>query len=85
MSMPWQASYAALTAYIADQPSISIKPSGTAIPGDVRPEFYRLFDAVRADFIRDRFSAPAEQAAALAASHEKIRRELIVRLSLEDI
>jgi hypothetical protein len=85
MGTPWQTSYNELEAYIGRQPSIAINPSGYSIPSEVRPEFYRLFDAVREAFIRDRFPASLEQAVTLSECHETLRQELIASLALEDI
>ena len=50
MSRTWQAKFEELTRFVAEHPSIVIKPEMSSIPSEVRPEFYVLFDAVRENF-----------------------------------
>jgi hypothetical protein len=40
----WQKAYSELKEYTAKNPQIDIGMNVIAIPGDVRPGFYRLFD-----------------------------------------
>ncbi|MCL2679016.1 MAG: hypothetical protein FWF18_01785 [Dehalococcoidia bacterium] len=62
MAHTWQNYYDELKKYIADHPAIKITPKVVTLFDDERPEFYRLFDAVRTAFVRERFAAQLEKA-----------------------
>jgi hypothetical protein len=51
----WIQHLAALKLFIAENPSMEIGTEVTRIPGEIRPEFYRLFDEVRRSFLQNRF------------------------------
>ena len=53
----WRKAYGELKDYINRNPSIDIGSSVVVIPGDVRPEFYRLFTAVCVSFGKDNIPA----------------------------
>jgi hypothetical protein len=72
MPNTWREAYAELTHYIARNPVIEISESVIALPGDVRPEFYRLFDTVRIKFIQENFPASLENSYALAKGFAEV-------------
>jgi hypothetical protein len=43
--------------------------SSSIISGDIRPEFYKLSDTVRAGFLKERFAAELEKACAMSAAY----------------
>ena len=51
MPNTWQEAYSKLTDFIAEHPEVEIEATRRRLPDNVRPEFYRLFSAVRTAFI----------------------------------
>ena len=84
MSNSWQVKYEELMGFMSKNPSIVIKPDVLSIPGEVRSDFYALFDGIRENFIRDNYAASLEKAIALSSTHERIKNDLIAKLSLEE-
>ncbi|GEM_PF-1558722 len=85
MSNNWQVKYDELMGFMSKNPSIVIKPDVLSIPGEVRPDFYALFDCIRENFVRDNYTAPLDKAIVLSSSHERIKNELIAKLALEEL
>ena len=85
MSNTWQVNYDEIKGFVAQHPSIQIKPDVFSIPSEVRPDFYRLADSLGENFIRDKFSASLEKAYTLSSNHERIRSELTTSLAVEEI
>ena len=85
MELTWQNTLAQLQEYIAHNPSISIGNNTVTLPGEVRPEFYRLFDKVETDFIKDNFSDLLERGAELSRAWADITKSVTGQLSLESI
>ena len=85
MAQTWQNSYEELKKFIAANPAIEIDMSSVVISGDVRPEFYKLFDTVRANFIKERFAPELEQAYALSAAYGATSKAVKEEMHLEDI
>jgi len=85
MADTWQQSYAELKEYIAKNPTIEIDMSCVVLPGDVRPEFYRLFDTVRVGFIKERYPAELEKAYELSRHYGEISKAVKDDLALESI
>ena len=85
MAQTWQQSYEQLKKFIADHPAIEIDMNSIVISGDLRPEFYKLFDTVRVSFIKERFAAELEKAYALSAAYSEAGRAVKEELKLEDI
>ena len=85
MPSGWQARYAELKEYIAGKPEIKISSKVIAIPGDFRPEFYRLFDTVRVAFLRDNFPVQLSEAEALSKSFAQTEEEMANLLGVVDI
>ena len=52
MSNGWHKAYSELKEYVAQNPKIKISQKIVVLPGDVRPEFYQLFDKVRVAFLK---------------------------------
>jgi len=61
MSNTWSKNYEELVDYISKHPSIEISKKSIVILDDVRPGFYQLFDAVRLNFIREKFAGELEK------------------------
>lgn len=85
MSSRWQEAYARLQGFIKAKPSITISTLVLAIPGDVRTEFYRLFDDVRLAFVEERFPAFLEEAAILGQNYTRAEQEVKELLKLDSI
>lgn len=85
MSSNWQKSYKELQDFITANPSIKISINIVAIPEDVRPEFYRLFDTVRVAFLEERFQALLDEAKCLSESYTKVEQEVMELLELDSI
>jgi len=85
MVSTWQNSFAQLQGFIKDNPSAEITENCISIPSDVRPEFYRLFDAVRTDFLKDNFPSSLEKGYELSRGFAKVYQEAIAASGLESI
>lgn len=85
MAETWRSSYAELQKFIAAHPAIEIDMSSVVISGDIRPEFYQLFDAVRAGFIKERFASELEKAFAMSAAYGAASRAVKQEMRLEGI
>jgi len=85
VSNGWQVRYAELKEYIAGKPKINISSNIIAIPGDLRPEFYRLFDTVRVAFLRESFPVQLNEAEALSKNFTKTEEEVTKLPGLADI
>ncbi len=85
MSKRWEKAYLELKAYTDKNPKIEINKNVTAIPRDVRPEFYRLFDAVRVAFLEEKHGALLDEAALLGKNYTKAEQEAMTPLGLTDI
>lgn len=49
----WENAFAELKEFVNQHPAIEVEPNIVSIPANVRPEFYRLFDAVRVRFVKE--------------------------------
>jgi len=85
MVSTWQNSLAQLKEFIKDNPSIEISENCISIPGDVRPEFYRQFDIIRTDFLKDNFPSSLEKGYELSKEFAEIYKEAIAASGLESI
>jgi len=85
MSDNWQKTYSNLQEFISSHPQIRITPSVVAIPADVRPEFYRLFDEVRLEFMKEKMPTIFKEAQDLAANINQEIRETVSNLGLDGI
>lgn len=85
MDKNWETAYLALREFVAKNPSIEISPNVIVIPGEVRPEFYRLFDAVRTNFITDNFYNLLQQADLLSSAFKDVSASIKGKLNLESV
>jgi len=85
MSNSWQKAYTELGNFVAGNPRIEIGRSVIVIPGDVRPEFYRLFGTVRVAFLEEKFPALLDEAKTLSRSYTTVEEEAIKLLGLADV
>ncbi len=85
MSSRWQDAFARLKDFIKANPDITIGDVVIAIPGEVRPEFYRLFDEVRTTFVEDMFPGALKEAEILGENYRRVEQEVKELLNLEGI
>ena len=85
MPNTWPRSFETLKEFIAQNPEIEITPNVIAIPGEVRPEFYRLFDNVRVDFLKDNFPASLERGQEISRAFARVYKAAIAASGLESI
>jgi hypothetical protein len=81
----WQSAYSKLGEYITNNPTIRITPNLIAIPGEVRTEFYRLFDAVRVAFLREKFPDLLAEAELLSKNYGAVSQEVTESLEITDV
>jgi len=81
----WHQSYARLQEYISQHPEIEITINGSCIPGEVREEFFRLFDVVRSDFVREAFPAQLKEAEVAGRAFLAAEKEAISCLKLKEV
>ncbi len=77
--------YLELTEFIQGNPEISIGVDKVKIPGDVRMQFYRLFDAVRSQPVEQELPDLVAEAKLLSDNYLKIEKEVLESLGLEKI
>ncbi len=85
MSPGWREAYSELKDYITKNPAIEIGKNIVAIPGDVRPEFYRLFDTVRVAFLKEKHGNLLDEATPLIKSYAEAGQEMTESLGLPEI
>lgn len=85
MPATWQQTYEQLKAFITAHPSIEISPSCVVITGDIRPEFYRLFDTIRVDFIKEHFPTELAKGYELGRQWNEISQAVIQSMGIEEI
>ncbi len=81
----WLQQYKELKRFINANPSIAITDNSIAIPGDVRAEFYKNFDALRAGFVKDRLVIDLDRADALSEAYGTISKTVKQDMHLEEI
>ena len=81
----WHQDYDELKNYIKEHPSIEITPSVTVMLDDVRPGFYRLFDKVRAAFVKEKYPALLAEAMQLSANFPAARTATMACLNLKEV
>jgi hypothetical protein len=85
MSTIWLNAFEELKRYTADNPGIEIIPNAVCIPADVRPEFYRLFNAVCLSFITDKFPGYLENGKELSRAWKTVSQAVTNNLGLEEL
>ncbi len=92
MSNSWCQAHRALTDFIAEHTEIEIGASEVEngvsvvrIPENIRSEFYRLFNAVRAEFVEEKLTDLVNEAKSLSEEYTKLEGRIIKLLDLEKI
>jgi hypothetical protein len=81
----WQDAYAELKGFISGHPEVEIKAEKISLPNEVRPDFYRLFDATRAAFVEEHFPRLMSEAATLGRHYFKAESDVIESLKMDSI
>ena len=81
----WQHEYEVLKDFVAKKYQIKIEVDRTSIPGEVRPEFYRLFNIVRSAFIKQNFQSLLDEAGILIKNYLQAKKEVTELLELDSI
>jgi hypothetical protein len=85
MSSTWQKAYDELKDFVAQNPTVEITANCIAIPGDVRPQFYQMFDTVRVNFLKDNFAASLEKGYELSRNFARMYKTVMDQTKLESI
>ena len=85
MANGWQEAYSELSAFIAGHTEVEIGADKILIPADIRPEFYRLFDAVRKTLVEEKFPDLLNDVKILSQHYTKTEQEIIELLHLDKI
>jgi hypothetical protein len=81
----WYREYTELTDFVTKNPEIEIGMNVASIPENVRPEFYRMFDAVRLAFIKEKYPDIFIDSVTLSDNYLNIEQEVIDLLGLDGI
>jgi hypothetical protein len=81
----WQEVYTELTDFIAEHSEVEIEASHVHLPESFRPEFYRLFNAVRTALVEEKFPALLSEARVLSENYLKAEQEVTELLGLDDV
>ena len=85
MSKEWLNDYFQLKELIDGHPDIQITENIVSIPDDSRPEFYRLFNIIRTNYINDTFPDILTEAGELSSRFAGAKEKVIGRLNLKAI
>jgi len=85
MTQVWRQKYKKLTDFIANHAEIKIRPDAVSIPGNVRPEFYQLFNTVRTTLIEEKAPVVVSESKKLSRNYLKAEGEVSKLLGLENI
>jgi hypothetical protein len=85
MLTKWENAYSQLEDFIKNNPQIRIKKHITAIPADIRPEFYRLFDIVRGKFLEEKCQTLLDEASPLSRNYTTEAAEAKKNAGLSEI
>lgn len=85
MPNAWPKAFENLKDFVAKNPAIEITPNCIAIPGDLRTEFYRLFDEVRVGFLKDNFPASLERGQEISRAFARVYKTAVAAAGLESI
>ena len=85
MTKSWRKHYAALVAFVEDQPAVVIKENLVSIDETVKESFYQKFNAVRSAFLMDHFPDWLHRAGVLASAYGKAEGLLRQSLSIESV
>lgn len=81
--MRWYTAYRELEHFITESRQSKIDNDVITIPEEVRPEFYRRFDAVRTAFIEERLPDLLHESRCLSESYTKVEEEVVNLLRLD--
>lgn len=81
----WNQLYKELTDFIAKHPEIEIGESVISLPGNVRPEFYNFFNAIRSTIMEEKTPALLKAARVLNDSYTQVEEEVIKLLGLDEV
>ena len=81
----WQQKHSELKDFIAIHPEVIIEPNRVRIPDSIRPDFYRLFDALRLAFIQKKTPAILKESKALSQAYIQVENEVIKLLELDEV
>ena len=81
----WQKEYSELKEYVSNNPWIKISRDVIAIPGDVRPEFYQLFNKTREAFLKEKYQTLLDEATSLSSNYAQAALEVTKSLGLYEI
>ncbi|MCL2281650.1 MAG: hypothetical protein FWC25_03210 [Dehalococcoidia bacterium] len=85
MSEKWVESYKDLKNFIVNHAEIEINANGVGIASDIRPEFYRYFDAVRVNFVKEYYAPELDKAYELGKAYADISKLVQQDMKLEAI
>ncbi len=85
MAQQWQKTYIELKEFIAAHSDIEITPSCVVLMGEVRAEFYRIFDRLRNEFLKERFAPQLEKGYEMSRAWTEASALLKEEMKLEDI
>ncbi len=74
-----------LKSFIVEHPEVEIGKEVISIPESVRPEFYRLFNAVREAFVEEKFPVLLNRAAVLSQNYRETEEAVLGSLGLEEV
>jgi len=74
-----------LVEYVSGHPAIELGERSSAIPEELRPEFYRLFDAVQHAFLHESFANLLDDAVCLSARYTQVEQRVMQALELDDV
>jgi hypothetical protein len=81
----WSSKYKELTDYVGAHPAIEITPNIMLIPDAERPEFYRLFNLVLVQFVKDLHPIVLAEGLLLSASFAETKEKIISFLNLKSV
>ena len=81
----WKKEYSELKEYVANNPRIKISRDVIAMPGDVRPEFYQLFNKTREAFLKEKCQTLLNEATPLSSNYAQAALEVTKSLGLYEI
>ncbi|MFC1846475.1 hypothetical protein ACFLYS_00240 [Chloroflexota bacterium] len=85
MPVSWEQIYTQLMDFIREHPDIKIQKKFVHIPSDTRPEFYRLFSAVRTAFIEEKLPSLIAEASNISQNYIKAEQAVTEMLELEKV
>jgi hypothetical protein len=80
----WRQSYGELKDYIVKHPAIVLNAREMIIADDLRSEFYRLFDKVREEYIKNMYPTLVPEAVLLSASFSAAKEKTLASLKLKE-